>query len=113
MRVPSLVLLFLSAVVAPAAELAGTWDVEVVADSQTHVAKFRFTAEDGKMSGMVSARGREMPMKAVKAENDTVTFEVQADDVAVTFTVKITDTAMDGKWEADGNSGSLKGKKQP
>lgn len=108
-----LVLLAISAAVASAADFAGTWDVEVMADSQTHEAKLRFTAEEDKVSGVVIARGKEMPMKAVKAENDTVTFQVDADDHTVTFALKISGASIEGKWEVDGNGGPVKGKKQP
>src|SRR5262245_7771761 len=81
--------------VAAAADLAGTWDVEVIADSQTHQAKMRFASTDGKWSGTIASRGQEYPMKAVKAENDVVSFEVDAGDHTVKFNLKVSDDGLE------------------
>src|SRR5262245_20385131 len=107
----TLLLALLLCAIASAADLSGTWDVEVIADSQTRQAKLRLTSMDGKWSGSLAARGQEYPLKELKTENDGVTFVVDAGDHAVKFTLKMTDDVIEGRWETDGSGGVVKGKR--
>lgn len=117
-RVPFLLLamaLFLIAGLPAAAlaaeDAAGTWSIEVVADGETHQAQLVIKSEDGKWTGTVRARDRELPLKALTVENGTMTFQVETDRMKVDFNLKISSDKLEGTFKTDDASGPVKGSK--
>lgn len=90
-------------------DAAGTWSIEVVADGETHQAQLVIKSEDGKWTGTVRARDRELPLKDLSVENGTVTFLVETDRMKVNFTLKVSSDKLEGTFKTDDASGPVKG----
>lgn len=93
-------------------DLAGTWEMEVKVDQESHQAKLVFRWENGMLSGRVQGGERDLELKALKLEGETVTFTVSTGEHDVAFTIKISGNTMEGTMKADDQTGSVKGKKQ-
>ncbi|MBL8234402.1 MAG: hypothetical protein JNL98_38245 [Bryobacterales bacterium] len=90
-------------------DAAGTWAIEVMADGETHQAQLVIKVEEGKWSGTVRARDREMPLKDLAVENGTMKFLVETDRMKVTFDLKVGSDKLEGTFKTDDASGPVKG----